>query len=90
MFRVEGKIASQAYYIFFREAEKGNLPPHTCLVCDISRLSKEQPYEGFTILKRIWDLVHLFAFTEAKCRGDVIKGRERGILEIVEITIVTA
>ena len=34
--------------IFIREAEKGNLPPNTCLVCsEMSQLTREQPYEGF-------------------------------------------
>ena len=82
---------SGALSIFIREAEKGNLPPNTCLVCsDMSRLTREQPYEGFTLLKRIWDLGHTFAFTEGRWRGDIITGRERGILGLVEIAIDTA
>ena len=77
--------------VFIREAEKGNLPPHTCLVCsDMSRLTREQPYEGFTLLKKIWDLGHTFAFTEGRWRGDVITGRERGMFGLVEIALDTA
>ena len=91
---VSGRVKnseSGALSIFIREAKKGNLPPNNCLVCsDMSVLTREQPYEGFTLLKRIWDLGHTFAFTEGRLRGDVITRRERGILGLVEIAIDTA
>ena len=75
---------SESGALSIREAEKGNLPPNTYLVCsDMSRLTREQPYEGFTLLKRIWDLGHTFAFTEGRWRGEIIIGRERGILGLV-------
>ena len=56
----------------------------------MSRLTREQPYEGFTLLKKIWDLGHTFAFTEGRWRGDVITGRERGMFGLVEIALDTA
>ena len=55
----------------------------------MSRLTREQPYEGFTLLI-IWDLGHTFAFTEGRWRGDVITGRERGMFGLVEIALDTA
>ena len=55
----------------------------------MSRLTREQPYEGFTLLK-IWYSGHTFAFTEGRWRGDVITGRERGMFGLVEIALDTA
>ena len=55
----------------------------------MSRLTREQPLEGFTFLK-IWDLGHTFAFTEGRWRRDLITGRERGMFGLVEIALDTA
>ena len=74
-----------ALALFIKKAKKGEIPIGTCLVCsDMSRLTRLEPYKGIRLIQEIWDLGLTIAFTEGSWRGDVLTGRERGILGQVE------
>ena len=78
-------IKSGALGIFLKMAEKGEIPPNTCLVVEsMSRLTRDCPYDGIGLARKIWDLGHTIAFTQGRWNGDVITGKERGIFGQIE------
>ncbi len=71
--------------IFLKMAEKGEIPPHTCLVVEsMSRLPRDCHYDGIGLARKIWDLGHTIAFTQGRWNRDVITGKERDILGQIE------
>ena len=65
------------------EARRGELPPETCLVVEsMSRLTRDCPYDGIGLARKIWDLGHTIAFTQGRWNGYVITGKERGVFGI--------
>ena len=45
----------------------------------MSRLTRDEPYDGIGLIRRLWDLDFTIAFTQGKWRGEVLNGREPGI-----------
>ena len=76
-----GKNLKQgALGLILKMAESGELPAHTCLVVEsMSRLTRDEPYDGIGLIRRLWDLDFTIAFTQGKWRGEVLNGREPGI-----------
>ena len=65
---------------FLKKAKKGEIPPNTCLVVEsMSRLSRDEPYDGIGLIRGLWDLGHNIAFTQGSWRGEILTGRESGI-----------
>ena len=77
-------IEKGALGLFIKKAEKGEIPPNSCLVVEsMSRLTRLQPYDGMKLIMRIWDLGHKIAFTQGRWKGEILTGREPGIIERV-------
>ena len=67
------------------KAEKGESPANTCLgVESMSRLTRDEPYVGIGLIRRLWDLKHTIAFTQGNWKGEILTGREQGIFAIIE------
>ena len=70
----------EALGLFLKKAENGEIPPNTCLVVEsMSRLTRETPYDGIGLIRKIWDLGHTIAFTQGRWGGDVLTKSDRGI-----------
>ena len=87
-----GKNLKQgALGLILKKAESGELPAHTCLVVEsMSRLTRDEPYDGIGLIRRLWDLDFTIAFTQGKWRGDVLNGRESGIHGRIESALEAA
>ena len=84
-------VKQGALGLFIKKAEKGEIPANTCLVVEsMSRLTREQPYDGIKLLMRIWDLGHNIAFTQGSWGGDILNGRESGIFSRVSSALEAA
>ena len=84
-------VKQGALGLFIKKAEKGEIPANTCLVVEsMSRLTREQPYDGIKLLMRIWDLGHNIAFTLGSWGGDILNGRESGIFSRVSSALEAA
>ena len=45
----------------------------------MSRLTREDPYDGIGLIRMIWELGHTIAFTQGRWGGDVLTKSDRGI-----------
>ena len=76
---------------FLKKAEKGEIPANTCLVVEsMSRLTRDEPYVGIGLIRRLWDLNHTIAFTQGNWRGEILTGREQGIFARIESALEAA
>tara|TARA_B100000282_G_scaffold265810_1_gene217163 strand:+ start:922 stop:2694 length:1773 start_codon:yes stop_codon:yes gene_type:complete len=76
---------------FLKKAEKGEIPANTCLVVEsMSRLTRDEPYVGIGLIRRLWDLNHTIAFTQGSWRGEILTGREQGIFARIESSLEAA
>ena len=84
-------VKKGALGLILKKAESGELPPHTCLVVEsMSRLTRDEPYDGIGLIRRLWDLDFTIAFTQGKWRGEVLNGREPGIHGRIESALEAA
>jgi len=72
-------------------AESGELPAHTCLVVEsMSRLTRDEPYDGIGLIRSLWDLDFTIAFTQGNWKGEVLNGRGSGIHGRIESALEAA
>ena len=84
-------VKQGALGLFLKMAERGEIPPNTCLVVEsMSRLTRDEPYNGIGLIRRLWDLGHTIAFTQGSWGGVVLTGREAGIHGRIENALETA
>ena len=77
-------VKQGALGLFLKKAEKGEIPPNTCLVVEsMSRLTRDVPIEGIKLLIRIWELGHNIAFTQGNWKGEILSGRDNGVIQKV-------
>ena len=77
-------VKQGALGLFLKKAEKGEIPPNTCLVVEsMSRLTRDVPIEGIKLLIRIWELGHNIAFTQGNWKEEILSGRDNGVIQKV-------
>ena len=47
------------------------------------RLTRDVPIEGIKLLIRIWELGHNIAFTQGNWKGEILSGRDNGVIQKV-------